>query len=430
MKLNTVIILLVAVAGFSIIPATASDRYLGGSPELTASVAGIDEFSPGQDVPLSVIIQNTGENDAKFIGQGTIDPDDLPTTAKLVKAALSSGMAPIIIKTDPQDIGDLTSGSSTTVSFRAKVTSDATSGEYELPLAIHYKYVANSISNQPSSDTIAPVYSESTTVIPITIRIKPAVRIAIVGVTTDNLIMGTEGYVNLTLRNDGSGDGKEASVILLRNGDSPVIPSDSSVFIGNFDQGQTVNCLYKVSVSNDARQQQTNPVDVQVAYTDSEGKIVNSAVETAGVPVGAKLGFIVTSQPASVKPGETGVIEVEYKNTGSIPAYQALARITIVEPFESSDTMAYLGDVAPGQTVVGKYTISATSNAVPATYQLDTNVRYRDTFDNSLISDTVSAPVEIVPVKRGISPLPVAAALIGIIGIGVIAYLYIMKKRR
>ena len=270
MKLNTIgIVLILIAAGFSIIPVTASDKYLGGSPELTAYVAGINEFSPGQDVPLTVVIQNIGTNKERLVDHGTVIADDAPTTAKLVTVGLSSGMAPIVIKTDPQDIGDLSSPSTTTVPFRAKITSDATSGEYQLPLTIHYKYFSNSNSVQPSSDTLSPVYSEMTKVIPITIKIKPTVKIEVVNVTSENLIVGTEGYLNLTIRNDGSNNGREASVILLRSGQSPIIPSDSSVFIGDFGQGQTVSCLYKVSLINEEKQQDTSPVDLKVTYTNS-----------------------------------------------------------------------------------------------------------------------------------------------------------------
>jgi hypothetical protein len=422
------IFLLVVVTGFIIMPVTAADQYLGGSPQLTAYVAGISEFSEGQDVSLPIVIQNSGTNTARFVDKGTVSTDDLPTTAKLVKAGLSSGMAPVTIKTDPQNIGDLVSPSITTVLFRVKITTDATAGEYQLPLTVQYKYLSNSISVQPSSNTVAPVYHDVTTVIPVTIRIKPVVKVDIVNVSSENLITGTEGYIDLTIRNSGPDNGAMASVILLRNGQSPIIPSDSSVFIGNFPQGKTVSCRYKVAVTNDAEHQQTHPVDVKVTYTNAEGKIVDSTIETIGVPVGGKLGFAVTSRATTINQGESKAIEVEYKNTGTITAHKAQARITIVEPFDSTDTMAYLGDVAPGQTVTGIYTISVRNTADPATYQLDTNVRYRDAFDNSIITDTVSVPVDVKPTGQKSSLLPVAGILVvlAIIGIGA----YILKRRR
>jgi hypothetical protein len=201
------------------------------------------------------------------------------------------------------------------------------------------------------------------------------------------------------------------------------------VYIGDFPQGVPVSCRYQVSASADA-EQQTYPIDVMVTYTNSEGQTVDSAVDTVGVPVGGKLGFAVTSAPVNITPGQTEVIAVDYRNTGSITAYDAQALLTTVDPFTSSDTLAYLGDIAPGQTVTARYTISADSKAAPAVYELDTNVRYRDTLDNSLTSDTVSATVEVVP-ARPVSPLvPAAAILVAVLLIGAGYWVYAMKRKR
>jgi hypothetical protein len=429
MKPYPALILLVIAAAICIAPVAGSSQYIGGSPQMTAYISGVNEFSPGQDATISVVIQNSGTNEVKVVGHTALDQADLPTTAKLVTAGLSAGDAPIVVKTEPQDLGDIASPGSVTVSYTAKITSNATLGDYQIPLMLTYRYLSNSNTVQPSSDTLSPVYSNVSTIIPLTIRIKPVVKIAVLSVTSENLIVGTEGYVNLTIRNDGTENGKQASVILLRNGDSPVIPTDSSVYIGDFPVGQVVSCLYKVSVSNDAEQQQSNPVDVKVTYTNAQGESVDSMVETVGVPVGGKLGFAVTSPPASISPGETKVIEVDYRNTGSITAYHAQARLTLVEPFSGTDTLAYLGDVAPGQTVSALYTINAGNNAVPAVYQLDTDVRYRDTLDNSLTSDPASAQVQVVPKKPADMFLPVAILIAGIL-VGIWYYVSVMKRKR
>ena len=109
-----------------------------------------------------------------------------------------------------------------------------------------YRYLANSNSPQPSADTVESQYNDVTTVIPLTIAIKPEVKIEVLDVIPGNLVVGTEGYLNLTIKNIGPEDGKKASVILLRNGNSGVIPSDSSVYIGDFLKNQTVSCMYKV----------------------------------------------------------------------------------------------------------------------------------------------------------------------------------------
>jgi hypothetical protein len=168
-----------------------------------------------------------------------------------------------------------------------------------------------------------------------------------------------------------------------------------------------------VAVSNDA-QQQTYPIDVEVTYTDREGDTVTSATETVGIPVGGKIAFVVTSPPATISPGETKVIEVEYENIGAATAYNAQARLTAVTPFTSSDTNAFLGDMQPGQRVTASYTITADPQAPAQTYSLDNEVRYRDSLDNSQVSDTFEAQVQVVPG-------PSAAGLVQVLAIAAIA---------
>ena len=128
---------------------------------------------------------------------------------KLVTAGLSGNNTPIIIKTNPQNLGDIDSPGIVTATFSAKITSNATLGDYQLPLTLHYRYFSNSNSPQPSADTLQYKYDDVTTVIPLTIRIKPEVKIDVLNVVPVNLIVGTEGYVNLTIKNIGPEDGKE-----------------------------------------------------------------------------------------------------------------------------------------------------------------------------------------------------------------------------
>ena len=59
-------------------------------------------------------------------------------------------------------------------------------------------------------------------------------KIEVLEAVPENLNVGTGGYLNLTLKNTGFEDGKKATVKILRNGNSPIIPTDSSVFIGDF----------------------------------------------------------------------------------------------------------------------------------------------------------------------------------------------------
>jgi len=411
------------------VPALAATDYIDSSPKLNVFIAGANEFTPGQDVTITVIIQNSGLNSFKFVDWGTIERDDLPNTAKLVTVQLLPGTAPVTIKTDPQTIGDIPGTGTARFGVNAKIADDAPGGDYELPLLIHYKYLTGTM--QAASDQIQFQYREVNQTVPLTIRIKPLLRIKVLAAIPVSLDVGTEGYLNLTIENDGSDDGKMATVRITRSGSSPIIPTDSSVFVGDFPAGGVVVCSYKVSVSSYA-EEQTYPVDVSVMYTDYEGSIVTSATETVGVPIGGKAGFGIVTSPPSVAPGQSSVIAVGYKNTGRTTVHNAQVRISVVPPFSSSDDTAYLGDLKPGDVATAQFGINAADTADPGDYTFDSIVRYRDALDNSQISDTIRVPVNVAPRLGSAGPLanPFVLFLIaaGIITAGY--YVLVMRKKR
>jgi hypothetical protein len=61
----------------------------------------------------------------------------------------------------------------------------------------------------------------------------------------------------------------------------------------------------------------------------------------------------------------------------------------------SSDDSAFLGDLKPGEKGTARYEVSVNSAAIPKEYALDSEVRYRDTLDNSLVSDTLRVRVTV-----------------------------------
>jgi hypothetical protein len=410
-------------------PVMGVTTYLGGTPQISAAIAGTNEFSPGQDTVISVIVQNRGLNVDKFVLVGTIDRDDAPTTAKMLTAGLAAGTAPVIVKSDPQNIGDLVSQAKATVNIRTSVTSNATEGEYQLPLIIRYTYLAS--SDQPASDTLQSNYQLVQETIPITIRIKPVVKIEVLEAVPENLSVGTEGYLDLKLRNIGFEDGKKATVKIIRSGTSPVIPTDSSVYIGDFPRNGTVSCRYKVAISDNA-EKQTYPIDIAVTYENGEGDIVTSATDTVGVQVQGKNSFMIVSNHITLSPGSEKSVIVKYQNTGDTVAYHAEARLSAVDPFTSADNNAYLGDLRPGDTATAHFRISTDSAASARDYALDTEVRYRDALDNSQVSDTFKVNVSVAQPSQSISfpGLVLPGIVIGAIVLGAGYYLLVMRKKK
>jgi hypothetical protein len=423
-----IIVFLVLWLCFSI-PVMGVTTYLGGRPQMSALISGVNEFSPGQDATIKVIVQNSGVQNLQFVNGGSISRDDILTTAKTVSVGLSAGNAPIIVKSDPQIVGDIKSNEIRTVAITTKILPNATEGEYQVPLTILYMYLA--AADQPASDTLQSNYQYMSETFPITIKIKPQVKVDVLEAVPENLNVGSEGFLDLKIRNAGSEDGKKATVKLIRNGASPIIPTDSSVFIGDFPHNGTVTSRYRVTISGDA-EKQTYPADIVVTYENRDGDVVTSDIETIGIPIGGKISFTIASGPVQVVQGSQNVIQVEYQNTGVTTAYNAQARLSVVDPFTSTDDTAFLGDLKPGQAATARYQMSADDTAAVKDYTLDTEIRYRDALDISHGSDIIHVPVQVQPkpASAGIMQALPIIVIIALICIGAGYYFLVMKKKK
>ena len=261
--------------------------------------------------------------------------------------------------------------------------------------------------------------------------IKSEVIPEVLSATSNQLVAGAEGYVNLTIKNVGSLDGSKATVQIIQDTGSPVSPVDTSVYVGDFPAGGTVSCQYKVAVASEAINK-TYPVDVVVVYQNEEGDFINSTTQTVGINVGNKVDFAILSPPIQMSPGSRQTIQVEYQNTGDSTIKSAQARISVVTPFTSSSDIAYLGDLAPGQTSVATYQISVASDATIKEYGLDSEIRYNDAIDDTYVSDPMKVTIDVANLT-GIqaivsSPIDITVLIAVIIGI-VYAVIHMRKKR-
>jgi len=418
--------LLAIVAAMLVTPALAGTKYMAGSPELNAHIVGTNEFSPGNDVDLQVVIENTGLNQFKIVQSAIVERTDLPNTAKQLTVTLGAADAPIIVKADPQTVGDLPASSSATATFHIKVRENAPAGTYQVPVVLNYTYLYQ--QEQYGTDTLEYRYKTVNESVSIPITVKSEVQIAVPDVETENLNVGNEGYVVVKVQNIGYEAGKNAAVRIQQNDQSPITPSEGSVYIGDFPKGATVDCRFRVMVSSDA-QQKTYPLDIYVNYKNSEGDVVNSRVETIGVPVGKKVDFNVTPIKASLAAGAKSVITVRYQNTGGATAYNAQARISAVDPFTSNDDTAFLGTMAPGDIREASFDVSVDAGATAKEYGLDSEVIYRDSLNNQFTSDPMKVNVQVVPAKSiaDLFSLPVIIAIILVV-LAAAGYLIYSKR--
>jgi hypothetical protein len=412
-----------------IVPSMAGSQFTSGSPELSAYISGTNEFNPGDDVQLPLVIENSGLNEFEYSQQSIINRDDLPNTAKFLTVTLLPGDAPVIVKSDSQMLGDLDGGSTVNAVFTTKIEPDAAGGTYLMPVMLNYTYLYT--ANQYGIDLVTYEYKTQNITLNIPIKIKPVVSIDVLSAVPEDLNVGTEGYIDMQIRNTGSENGTKSIVKIMQSGTSPILPTDSSVYIGDFPAGSTATCRYRVFVSGDA-QPQTYPVDVVVIYQNDEGDFVSSLNDTVGIPVGGKIDFSVISPPAVMNPGNTQVINVEYKNTGNTTAYSAQAKITYEDPFTTNnDDTAYIGDLQPGESRTVSYTMSVDPGATLKEYGLDSQIMYKDALDNAYTSDTIQVRIDVTE-PTGIGAIitnPLYMVIIIAVIIGII-YLVFQQRRK
>jgi hypothetical protein len=422
-----VLIFLVFMVCFAT-PVLAGTKYLEGSPNLTAYIAGNDQYTAGSEIQIPVVIQNTGISTNYEIAPDIVDRADVPTTAKFVTVGMEAGDAPIVIKSDPRMIGDIASEAQETVTFCAKVNEDAQGGTYQIPLNVSYTQYSR--VDQYGLDTLRYYYQPYNVTLMVPLSIKSEVNPRVISATSDSLVAGAEGYVNLTIKNIGSLTGSKAIVKIVQDQASPVIPVDTSVYIGDFPAGSTVSCQYKVAVADDAINK-TYPIDVVVVYQNDEGDFVSSQTQTIGVDVGKKVDFAILSSPVEMSPGSKQTIQVEYQNTGDSTINNAEARISVVSPFTGSSNIAYLGTLAPGQTAVATYQIGVASDATIKEYGLDSEIRYNDAIDDTYVSDPLKVAIDVKNLAgiQGIVSNPVAMTVVVGTIIGIIyAVVYVRRK--
>jgi hypothetical protein len=420
-----ILITLLCIAG----PVSAGERYLSGGPNLTAAIVGPNDFSPGEEVTLPVAIQNSGLLQYVFTYPNQITAADLPNSAKLMMVTLDPGNSPLIIKSDPQMVGDLPGGEKLLVNFKVKIPEDTAGDTYILPLTIQYTYLAH--ADQYGTDALQYFYKTTSTTLELPVKIQQEVIPAIVSVNADQLNAGTQGYLNISLKNIGNLNGTEATVQLLGNGNSPVVPVASSVYIGDFPKDSVIQLNYTVSVSKDAIAT-SYPVNLTVTYQNADGTRLTSDPLVIGVPVSGKIDFTVVSPPPQVNPGTKKTIAVSYRNSGTATVYGAEAHLFTTDPFTTTDDTSYLGDMAPGDTRNAYFDITVNSDGTLKDYALDSEIRYRDALNNDQVSDRVRVPIQIVGLS-GIMLIigtPYGVLLIALVILGIVYFVLMKRKKR
>ncbi|WP_321430278.1 hypothetical protein [uncultured Methanolobus sp.] len=140
--------------------------------------------------------------------------------------------------------------------------------------------------------------------------------------------------------------------------------------------------------------------------------------------------FKVIKTESNLQQGDKETVNITYANTGDDVAYDCIARISVVDPFTTTDDEAYLGDMYPGDSKTATFEVNVADDATVKSYAINTEVKYTDEHDDSKYSDDLKASVDVGPSQSGLNGniLIGAVFLLGIIGTPL--YLRSRNKRK
>ncbi len=120
--------------------------------------------------------------------------------------------------------------------------------------------------------------------------------------------------------------------------------------------------------------------------------------QTLYVTVDKLADFEVTNVSSDLRAGEDGrMLSITYTNTGEETATEAVARISVTDPFSSTDDQAYIGTLVPGESATSIFVLDTDSDATIKPYGIDTEIRFKDAAGDLKVSDSMTATATIAP---------------------------------
>lgn len=137
--------------------------------------------------------------------------------------------------------------------------------------------------------------------------------------------------------------------------------------------------------------------------------------------------FKISNVESDLKAGDENTINVTYTNTGEQVARECIARISVVDPFTTTDDQSYLGDMNPGESKTAVFNVNVADDATIKDYSISSEIKYKDVHDESQYSDNLKVPVNVNPAEQMNASVAVGfVVLVGIIGTPV----YLIKRKK
>ena len=286
------------------------DNYytMDGSPDVSASISGTDEFERGDTVTFYVDLTNNGvikgfkaaqtpQNSKEFaLADAELQEEYKKTTALGIAASLISDSQQIEVMSGDQVIESLELGDKTKqpLEFTLKIGEHAPAGKYPLNLNISYDYQdnvrvsASRLIFSGSSPTLVDykvsyIYQKANQTLPITISIKKQADFEILNASGVLSAGAKMAPIYATYKNIGEDPISDAVARLSIF--KPFSSTDDQAFIGTLQPGEEKTVVFRVDVDSDATPKEYGIIS-EIKYRDVNGDTIIS--ESMKIPVTIK----------------------------------------------------------------------------------------------------------------------------------------------
>ncbi len=201
----------------------------------------------------------------------------------------------------------------------------------------------------------------------------------------------------------------------------PIIACVKERYIGTIKSNCTLDFVIKAS---DDAEPGVYPGKIKLYYKISDKEITDEI--DVGIKVLKEMKFELEGVP-EIGVGEEKVITVKIINAGKFKVREATARITVVDPFSTTDDTAYIGDLEPGEGKNISFKLKVSKDATPKLYALNLEVKYKDPYDEWVISKPIKMPILVKKKGKLIGIVGILGSMIAIMGV-FITYKKINKK--
>ncbi len=363
--------------------ASAGSGQVAGRPRLDAFLSQPTVRSGGGST-ITVDLLNRGE--MRFGN----DLDPRVTTARSVRVEADADGTPLEVTSGETAVGDVPTGSPTSVPIDVVVPDDVEDGEYDLEVTARYRYTGQVVPGFTSHND-----RTATERFDVTVVIDDGARFAIVESDTDAQVGGS-GDVTVTLENVGEETARDAFVTGVATGSEIVVGDGSSdVFVGDWEPGENRTVTFDSSVGVDFAGD-AYALQSTVQYRDADGAERESPASRTGVTPIPKQAFPIDDVTGTLEVGYSGVVSGTLANDGPLDVDDA---VLIVEPqsdrVQVGETRYALPDLADGESTDFAFDADVSGQADPGPRQLRFTVEY--TSGDGTVAIESTDRVEVAP---------------------------------